>query len=1835
MADQELDLVAKVDLRLALADSEDQLQKALASYLPPLLLKLASSHGAVRQAVFKIIQNVFPRITAARTMRLPVDALLLQIQAPNVPNGADSGQVRLYSLLFLQKGIERLTPEERFLLIPKLLQGYHTYPPAVTSRVFAALLKCLDGYKAPARDSDEYEKCREQLGFDVRPEDERALVKTASKFFLLLPNANAPIQTPGMSVQDLAHFTKDAGVTYKSLGEIQEAKLRIMELLSAGFTESLLVLPLLIASADGSSSINNKAALWFKKLPLDLEDKYLIDSMTELFLGKSEPLTPPVSPTLQEKILALLCKSKCAMRDPRTRKISEHALNSEYSRLRQTAVAYIRTVTKSSSGASQEGAGLTQDDFNLSILSKLKDSIMKDGWPEMDTSQVLNYRQAVNLRMLQYEALGDILRYAPQLWEADLTYIKFLFDSLEEESIELRPVVQDVLSALEPHLSRLSSECKSELKKVLRKYLEFSNSSSNLSACCYVAMKYSNSAFAFLDAEARYLCFLGSAKSNNPETVEEANKGLQPYYFNLLKQSNNLDFRSSREFLGTDSSVRFPAFTDLVNVLQAGLSQADEESTLFQSLGVAVRFILRAFVMEVTEDHSTVIVVDEDWGARVDKALEVDETVQSLVIGGLAQEKNLQGVQSFLSICFDSLYNLHFGGSQYVSDTGFSTVLAQVISFAPSSAVSQLKSYLPKLLLLLDEKVLALTSAREVCKILGMIAANRAVLDNEVLELLSRLVDMSDTGNNASRITGRLLAQAYIISRLALVQRNDLLSSQTFKSYIQQLREGIKDSRSYDAVLESLSQLAIFGVLGPQLELYDDIKKDVRSFKEVIIPRAKKCHELSVLALLKLELSLAETYDSMQNDELTETEQIIYDTHTSKQLDYTLASGEAFAIVAGGWKSRILQQELDIQGVQVAHVPQSTGRLPVILKNVLEACANTKPSLRRAGCLWLLSLVQYLSGEKEIAENASRIHVAFMRFLADRDELVQELASRGLSIIYELGDADLKETLVKGLFRSFTDSETSTNPTAGTVDLETQLFDPNVLKTHDGSVSTYRDVLNLAQDVGDPGLVYKFMSLAKSNALWSSRRGMAFGLGSIMAKSSLDDMLSKNKNLSTRLIPKLYRYRFDPNVAVAKSMGDIWTALIKDTQKTIREYFDVILNEVLKGMGSKEWRVRQASTAALGNLLQTLPLELYEQRLEEIWNMSFRAMDDIKESVRKEGTQLCRLLAKTLSRLADVSTGNATVAKATEVLNYLIPFFLSSKGLHSDAKDVREFALETIVDLCKVGGKAVKPHVPELLETFIQLMSTLEPEIVNYLVLNAEKYNLRTSDVDAKRIQSLGHSPMINAIERLLALADEYLMPHLIVALQRSVKSSVGLPSKVCGSRVIVNLVSKKYAIVKPFGDKLLATCIQQLNDRNEAVASSYAAAAGYVSKIASMDAVLKYSETIARMYLEAEDEAKRRLAGIASESVSKYSGLDRFEAVASAFLPLVFVAKHDESEEVREIFEREWIESSSGNSAAKIYFDEIIKISETYGKLTNHYIRQVIARSLADFCQSIDIDSEKQLKALFDILLDFCKGKSWNGKELVFDALVTFTCNKSAFVRKNDELLNAIYHIVQVESKRRNKIYQVKAIQSVGKFVHEYPENDELVQNYIEVLILVLSEDYIEDLDLTEFTSISNFNKNQEKIIYEEFHLNLLKSIFQAVSPKIVHKDLLQLAFEELVKFKNSDHEKSWRTCTGFNENFKLLLEGLEKESTSLSVSELNMIAEAFTILFEFDEKGMLEKNIIMLSRNSKVLHNVFKENGDTNRVRFIVDNLTKLKRESISTITSNELQSAIDHFQ
>ncbi|KAK1277657.1 hypothetical protein QJS04_geneDACA014744 [Acorus gramineus] len=89
----------------------------------------------------------------------------------------------------------------------------------------------------------------------------------------------------------------------------------------------------------------------------------------------------------------------------------------------------------------------------------------------------------------------------------------------------------------------------------------------------------------------------------------------------------------------------------------------------------------------------------------------------------------------------------------------------------------------------------------------------------------------------------------------------------------------------------------------------------------------------------------------------------------------------------------------------------------------------------------------------------------------DQDDLTQELASQGISIVYELGDSSMKQNLL------MEDSEVSQAGSIGE-------------SLSGGKLSTYKELCGLANEMGQPDLIYKLMDLANYQAALNSKGGL-------------------------------------------------------------------------------------------------------------------------------------------------------------------------------------------------------------------------------------------------------------------------------------------------------------------------------------------------------------------------------------------------------------------------------------------------------------------------------------------------------------------------------------------------------------------------------------------------------------------------------------------------------------------------------------------------------------------------------------------------------------------------
>ncbi|KAF2474784.1 major component of the proteasome [Lindgomyces ingoldianus] len=1672
---RELALVGKVEMRIALADSDKRLEDLLKLYLAPLLLKLGSESVAVRNKVISICQHINTRIKP-QEIKLPVPALLKQFKDNiNVP------LIRHFDILYVQQGISRIPVTDRLELLPTLIHGIaadFSKSAQHASQIFHLTLRLLTHFKLPLRGSKEDEELRSMLGLD--DEDAGFLSQWFGKLLLLsVPRKSGGEfglfpRSPGLSTDDYKFLTLqgkpdawdpsgDAGLS------LTESKTLVARFLASGmFSDEEKFLPALFASADTNSQVSDIGEDVLKRAMLskDVEDSTFVETLLGLYFGSDASDGPlPVKVPLRIRILNVLSKSVTCTRYPRqiSRVVEEGLLSTEQLQGNQTTAG--REASKFRSAiftlvnfVARRGSTSDLSSMGESLVGNLKSFIEDQGWPSPDKGQDLE------IRGYGYETIGLLAKAAPEkvLLEPSLSLLNWLFRSLRDD-VSGRDVAVSIEEALSSVLGAFTKSSNSSVhwnfRHILLKYatsenldnLEKTEGMKFSRSTRYVATRFANRCLPYDDVLGRWIDLLavsGGSKERH-EVFEEGKKGLDPYWYKML---NSFPGPGSHQ-----EPMSFPDFDKLVHFIfgQPGAGEDDMDideqddavarlqhfrQQYADALPIVIAFCCQIAMHSALVERQIQDEVSEDWGRKLDTLMSTDLRPRQAFRAYTADDRHSQSLAIILRAAFEQLTREEIGD---VGDIG--TVLVQLCSLCGENVL--LRARLIPDFRALEPSILSNNPARRAAAahVYGILASGgtcdeRLVSESQTLFFNKLNGWKTAVGGEINQISGAIIALGYFFSRLQWRKPAELSDTHPIYRLLECLVDILQSSRDLTlkgAAFTCIDQLSLFLVISPSSLARHSKFQDIT---QQIFESAKTGTTSAVLALGHLSMITTEASEE-ENTDYAYIRDKLYELHEVRQSEVQFSVGEALSCFACGWDSTALTTELDVEhpdqqrdpwdsSALTPSGPKREKTLSAVLEKTLKGCRQTKPSLKKASVIWLLCLLQYCGHKPEMQNYLPQCQNAFKLCLSDRDEVVQEAASRGLGLVYERGDRQLKDGLVRDLVSSFSDNKSKMS---GTVTEDTQLFEPGALPTGDGSVTTYKDILSLASEVGDSSLVYRFMSLASNNSIWSSRAAFGrFGLSNIFSDSSVDGYLAENP----KLYPKLYRYRFDPNPNVQRSMNDIWNALVKDSSTTIGTHFDAIMDDLLISILTKEWRVRQASCAAIADLVQGRNLDKYEKYLGQIWDKCFKVLDDIKESVRAAAASLARVLTGILTR--SLEAGDSSLKNAGAMLERVLPFLLSTSGLESSAEEVRMFALHTLLQIVKKSNsKTLSPHIPELVERLLGLLSSLEPEAVNYIHLNASKYNLTTQKIDDLRLQSVRSSPLTESIERCLDLADMETMGKLIPRIEAAMKNAVGLPSKVGCSRILVTLSTRHNFLFRPYADAFLKLIHKHVLDRNDTVSSSYAAAAGYVARLASDKQLLATIAFCQKLYFESEDDRGPLAAGDIVLSISK-NAADRFTSLSSSLLPFIFLAQHDSHADVKKLFENTWSDNVAGSRAVLLYLNEILALANKYLESQKWNLKHTAAKAVAATIISITSGSDELNKANAEIVwptLDKAVGgKTWEGKEIVLEAFVRFVERGRMLWGADGKVAKQIENVAIREAKRQNKSYRPYALEALGK---------------------------------------------------------------------------------------------------------------------------------------------------------------------------------------------------------
>lgn len=1097
----------------------------------------------------------------------------------------------------------------------------------------------------PARGSEDDSAIRTQLGLSDNIEDAKFLASWLGKLILFSPNHVGEKRCPGLTVAEYGFINlHDKEDTWRSnaIGgmNLTETKVLAARFLASGaFLDSERFLPGLFTSADTNPLLSEIGSDILKRsiLSISLEDHQLLEQLFQVYIGTrgSEGSLPARIP-LQIKILGLLSKSKLSSSfiEQSIQIIQEglmpvesngengrdipSKLGLETSKLHIKIFAFINWLASISPPPSMKV-------FAPSLVSQLRSHVERQGWPQSHPENSRPNAFEVEARVYCYKSIGLLAAACPDilLLQPDIDLLRWLFTSLSTDpsgndvSASIEQALGSILGALGQDLNWRLEE---SLVKLLLQHMALLPEEEDglghrvIRSTRFIALRFTNRCLPYNNVTARWINILALKDESNGqrEMKEEGMKGLHPYWYKLwnpLKENSTTVNR-----LETSRRYQFPDFEELIGKFFGPQAEwnirilDDAQPQYSRAYGSALVFCRSVLLNQALSSTQKAPRINAEWEQNMTALVSGDEESRrhlKVFLEGefLAQETFSRALDTYVAAAFYGMISCTSGDSHEPGEC-----LLEICSLAgdplldgPTNKISQLAGPI-----LSNHQSLRETAAR----VFGILASRKQSPQKTVHDMLQVFDQKFQNwgraiGREINEAHGAILATAYFISRASyrgtMINSLENLRSKFVKSILDILVRN-EDKMLSEAAMVAFSELGLFAILSPDTDL---MPSQLASLVEVLNKNAKSGNETAIMTLGNIAMQCDETQGEGAN--LKQIIDILYGLHEVRKPEVQFAVGTSLTCAAAGWQSKALIATLDIQGPSPRSCERST-TLRKVVDKILVDCKNTKPALRQAAVIWLLCLVQHCGHQYDIISRLRECQSAFVGFLADRDPINQESASRGLTLIYEKGDQSLKNNLVQDLVTSFTGSKTGL---AGTVSEETELFEPGALPTGEGSVMTYKDIMSLASEVGDPGLVYRFMSLASHNAIWSSRAAFGrFGLSDILADSSVDGYLAQN----SRIYPALFRYRFDPSPNVRVSMNEIWVALVKEPASVIDAHFNDIMRDLLKNILGREWRARQASCAAIADLLQGKPYEIYEAYLLEIWTKAFQVSCSILDS---------------------------------------------------------------------------------------------------------------------------------------------------------------------------------------------------------------------------------------------------------------------------------------------------------------------------------------------------------------------------------------------------------------------------------------------------------------------------------------------------------------------------------------------------------------------------------------------------------------------------------------------
>ncbi|XP_061372568.1 uncharacterized protein LOC133315038 [Gastrolobium bilobum] len=1582
------ELLDRMLTSLALCD-DSKLEPLLSKVLPFCISSLSSQSLSVRNKVLEILSHVNKRVKLQPDIGLPLSELWkLYSESGATPI------IRNFCVVYIEMAFQRVNAKEKEDLAPILLENIAKLPPQHQEIILRIIVKVIGECHSSHIGDEVAAKYKK-----VDNSQDRELFIEFCLHTMLYQRVSQSSGFPlGLSV---AQANRVTGKQQLQNDELLRRKLGILNVIQAMELAPELVYPLYIAaSVDCEEPVVKRGEELLKKKAsgANLDDLNLLNRLFLLFNGTfgveqvdSESRISPGSPALKAKLMSIFCRSIAAANSfPSTLQCIFGCIygSGTTSRLKQLGMEFTVWVFKHAKIDQLKLMGPV-------ILSGIMKSLDNYSSSEADAS-------AREVKTYAYQAIGLLAQRLPHLFREKIDMAARIFHALKTESQSLRFVVQEATISLAAAYKVAPLAVLQDLETLLLKNCQMEESEVR-----FCAVRWATSLFDFQHCPSRFICMLAAADSKL-DIREMALEGLCL----LRNESQTVGLKYPKLGMMLDYVIR-----QQPKILES--TEIREQNLLLpaNTYVAMIKFLLKCFESE------------------------------------LEQNKSLEGSSEFLSsvkrLCLFLDHSMLFEGSveMHVNASNALLIIGSHMPEVVASHYALKVSWLEHQLSHVDWD-----TRESFARLLGIVSSSLPIPESSAV--ISKLTSLFSQTHKSRFETqhGALCAIGYVtadyLSRAPSMP--EILLQNTLRCLVDVVN-------SETSALASVAMQAL-GHIGLRISLppLDDSNSD-----GILVILCDKLSKLlsgdDIKAIQKIVISIGHIcVKETSSTQLDIALNLIFSLCRSKVEDILFAAGEALSFLWGGvpvnadiilktnytslsMASNFLMGDLDSSGPKQHSSGQSeysedyhASVRDAITKKLFDVLLySSRKEERCAGTVWLVSLTKYCGNHPTIQRMLPEIQEAFSHLLGEQNELTQELASQGMSIVYDIGDESMKKNLVNALVNTLTGS--GKRKRAIKLVEDTEVFQDGALgeSVSGGKMNTYKELCSLANEMGQPDLIYKFMDLANYQASLNSKRGAAFGFSKI-AKQAGDALKPHLRSL----IPRLVRYQYDPDKNVQDAMIHIWKSLVADSKKTIDENLDLIIEDLLVQCGSRLWRSREASCLALADIIQGRKFFEVGKHLKRLWSGAFRAMDDIKETVRISGEKLCRSVTSLTTRLCDVSLTD--MSDAHKAMDIVLPFLLA-EGILSKVDSVRKASIGVVMKLTKHAGTAIRPHMSDLVCCMLESLSSLEDQGLNYVELHAANVGIQSEKLESLRISIAKGSPMWETLDSCIKVVDAESLEKLIPRLAHLVRSGVGLNTRVGVANFITLLLESVGVDIKPYANMLVRLLFPVVKEEKSTTAKRAFAStcAKVLNYIAASQAQKLIEDTVA---LHAGDKNSQIACAFLLKSYSSMAA-DAVGGYHTVIIPVVFLSRFEDDKNVSSLFEELWEEYTSGERITlHLYLGEIVSLICEGMSSSSWTSKRKSAQAICRLSEVLGESLSSHHEVLLQSLMKEIPGRQWEGKDVLLLALgaLSTSCHEAISAQGSASSI-AILNLVLSACTRKGKKYREAAFSSLEQVIKAF----------------------------------------------------------------------------------------------------------------------------------------------------------------------------------------------------